>query len=103
MKFFMTVGYQYKQTPHPQGLHPDGWVEIEAEDYDDAYQIAFLHYDSRWAFLYNEASFKRQYHPRGCIAQISRTTASSIVIAPEITFTVDRSIVDALRSRENDS
>lgn len=71
MKFYLTVGTGYAQTPHPQGLHPDSWVEVEAEDYWKARELVVQNFGTAWAFLYTEDAFRPHYHPNGCQMTIS--------------------------------
>lgn len=67
MKFYMTVGVQYAREPHPQGLHPDGWVEVEAHDWMAARAIVIAAFGQVWSFLYEERDFtdRDTWHKRG--------------------------------------
>jgi len=71
MKIFcMTVGQKYAREPHPQKLHPDSWVEIHAEDYDDARTMAFENFGRNWAFIYPKEEFDHKMFPLGCVSVI---------------------------------
>jgi hypothetical protein len=71
-RFYVTFGQQYAREEHPAwpGVHPDGWVTIEAPDYDAARERAFTLFGRRWAFLYEAADFDRSYFPGGELARI---------------------------------
>ncbi len=60
MKFYLTFG---------QG-HPlsNGWVEIEAESYNEAHSLAFEFFGKFWSMLYLEEEFEKEqqyYFPDG--------------------------------------
>lgn len=61
--FYLTVGYKYAHEPHPQGLHPDGVVEIRADDYESARRVAFDTFGTKWSGLYETVTMS--YYPRG--------------------------------------
>lgn len=67
-KFYITFGQQYrKRETHPIDCraHPDGWFEIEADNYNAAHDKAFEMLDKYWSFLYTEKEFQRKYYPLG--------------------------------------
>lgn len=77
-KFYLTFGVQYRHTPHPywKGADPDGWVLIQAPDYDEARALAVSHFGIHWSMLYeslrfNEEENQRLYYPKGAVAVIS--------------------------------
>lgn len=70
--FMGTFGVQYATVPHPSGLdaNPDGYVRIEAPDYDVAVEAMQAVYGIEYAFIYPEEDFKFEYHPDGEIHEI---------------------------------
>jgi len=70
-KFCLTVGQQYRRELHPDGLHPDGWVEIEAQSESEAQKFAFMTYGKQWSNIYPENRFNPQFYPRGCIRSVT--------------------------------
>jgi hypothetical protein len=68
--FFLTVGQKYRRETHPSGLHPDGWVEIEARTQDEAHEIAVKTFGERWSSLYPEEKFLSYLYPIGCVRRI---------------------------------
>ena len=56
MEFFVTFGQQYPREPHPRLAlaHKDGWVTIEAENYELARLEAFRVLGGWWSNLYEE-------------------------------------------------
>jgi len=71
--FMATFGVQYKTVPHPSGLdaNPDGYVRIEAPNYDLAVEAMQAVYGVEYAFIYREEDFAYEYHPDGVINEIS--------------------------------
>lgn len=76
--FYLTFGVQHSHEPHPRwaGAHPDGWVHIKADDYDDARRLAGLHFGQHFAFVYDALRFdppamKDRFYPRGCLAVLT--------------------------------
>lgn len=63
--FYVTFG-----SNHDVGM--DSWVEIEAETYEEAREIAFKTFDRRWAFIYSEEKFDKSWHPLGCCRRITK-------------------------------
>lgn len=73
MKFFVTFGSQYSYQEHPlyDDAHPDGWVEIQAQDETIARMVAWMLFGDHWSFIYAESEFEnRSYYPRGVLAQV---------------------------------
>lgn len=76
MIFIVTFGSQYSYQAHPyyEDAHPDGLVEIEAEDEDDAREMAFSLFGTCWSFIYSKEWFdkneSRRYYPRGVLATV---------------------------------
>jgi len=78
MKFYLTFGVQYPGVPHPTwaGADKDGWVTIEARDYDAARELAVAHFKTHWSMLYPAEHFpeeynKRKYYPKGQLALLT--------------------------------
>lgn len=55
-EFRFTFGQRYRREVHPclAEAHPDGWMTVEAEDYDQAREIAVSELGADWAFQYEE-------------------------------------------------
>lgn len=70
-QYRLTVGQKYRTEKHPQGLHPDGWVTINADTYDEARQKAFQNFDLSWAFIYSVDELDDKMFPRGELMVIS--------------------------------
>lgn len=65
--FYFTFGQRYRRHPHPKlGMraHPDGWVTIEAPDWEAARQRMFSIAGAEWANQYGEPP-DRALFPRG--------------------------------------
>jgi len=71
LKFFVTFGQKYRQEPHPNGGHPDGWFEVEAESYSEARGKTANAIGNRWAFIYAEPVFDKALYPLGKLAELS--------------------------------
>lgn len=67
--FYVTFGQKYRREEHPiLGMVPDlpdQWVRIEAHDEVAARSLAGVFFGQQWGFLYDEASFEKNYHPKG--------------------------------------
>lgn len=77
MILYVTFGQRYRSEPHPTlgKVDPDGWIEIEADTYDEARDIAVnltktSAYTAAFAFCYDEKPEAR-YFPNGCFARFS--------------------------------
>ena len=74
--FFVTFGAQYAHEPHPISRipHPDGWVEIEADNEAGAREIAVREFGTYWSFIYSAVDWEPSYFPLGCLARASTRT-----------------------------
>jgi hypothetical protein len=64
MRFFVTFGQR-----HPLRDH---WVVIDAIDHDEARTLAFEVLGNKWAFLYDEKAFDKEFFPAGPVGRIIR-------------------------------
>lgn len=64
--YYVTFGQKYRHEPHPQGGHPDGWVEIHARTEDQARELAFKYMGNNWGFMYSNPLDTNMY-PLGCL------------------------------------
>ena len=78
MKFYLTFGVQYPGVPHPTwaGADKDGWVTIEARDYDAALELANAHFGRHYSQVipanhFPEEFNKRKYFPKGQLALLT--------------------------------
>jgi hypothetical protein len=60
-KFFLTFGQRYAREPHPTfpKAHPDGYVVIEADLYEDAREKACEVVGLHWSDLYRQDEWFR--------------------------------------------
>ena len=63
--FFITFGQRYRREIHPHGGHPDGWVRVLAETYEQAQEKAMAKFGPLWANLYEADDFDKSFHPKG--------------------------------------
>lgn len=58
-EYRLTFGHRFAREPHPTfpAAHPDGWVTIIADTWEQARRFAFDHFGQSWAFLYTEEEF----------------------------------------------
>jgi hypothetical protein len=56
-EFYVTFGSQYSHEQHPQDMHPNGYVVIEAPNEMVARGIAFANFEGRWSMLYTKEEF----------------------------------------------
>lgn len=68
-KYYMTFGTQYAHEAHPLGIHPDGYVTIEAADYGQAREKAFELTGGKFAFIYEDEPEAR-YFPLGSLMYV---------------------------------
>lgn len=70
--FCLTFGQRYFDEPHPSGIPvtPNGWVEIEAADIDEARKMAFETFGEWWSFMRERENFDETYFPVGCFMRI---------------------------------
>jgi len=73
-EYMVTFGQRYAREPHPTfgDAHPDGWVVVEAADYEQARALVVGWLGSAWAFLYEAEDFQASFFPRG---ELHRLTA----------------------------
>ena len=69
--FYITFGQKYHHEEHLAGGHPDGWFLIKALSYANARQKVFDTMGDKFAFMYSEKDFKKEYFPKGCLRTIS--------------------------------
>lgn len=75
-RYYVTFGQKYRHERHPQASggiypHPDGWVAIEADTYDQARAIAHEVFGVHWSFIYMLQPDVGMF-PRGELAVIRR-------------------------------
>jgi len=60
VKFYVTFGQRYAQEPHPHidGVHPDGVLELEAKDWEDARERVFSLTNAAHSFIYDESDMQ---------------------------------------------
>lgn len=68
--FFVTFGQKWRYEKHPQGMHPDGWLEIVAETKREAEGAATDFCLGQWADIYDEEDFDAIFYPRGQLRKI---------------------------------
>jgi hypothetical protein len=73
--FYVTFGQQYRHEEHPCNdnmfkIHPDKWVRIVADSIGQARNAAFEMFGDKWAFIYDEKEFKKDYFPDGELLSI---------------------------------
>jgi hypothetical protein len=60
-EFYVTFGVQYSGrpdgTPHPLGMHKDGYAVIEAPDLETGRRIAHAIFGDKYAFIYPKSEF----------------------------------------------
>jgi len=74
-EWFVTFGMRYAHETHPYfpDAHPDGWVVIEADTYEEARRIAVRRLGPFWAFVYGEDDPPSpELFPRGELARWPR-------------------------------
>lgn len=71
--FYVTFGMVYRYEPHPYwpAADPDGWLLVKAPDEDAARLLLRECIGTRYAFIYPESYFRRDWLPLGEIAMIS--------------------------------
>lgn len=75
-RYYLTFGQKYRQNLHPLAVngiypHPDGWVTIEADTYDEAKEIAYVTFGVHWSFIYTLEPDVGMF-PRGELTVIRR-------------------------------
>ena len=75
-EWFVTFGQRYAHETHPRfpEAHPDGWLVVEADDYDDAREITHGVLGPAWVFIVDLDDFdaSRSLYPRGEIGRAAR-------------------------------
>ena len=68
-RYYITFGQRYATEAHPQGGHPNGWMEVEADNWDLAREKVIACLGSKWANFYDESDFAkdRKFYPLGCL------------------------------------
>ena len=59
--FFLTFGQKYPWR--------NGWVLVQAKDYEKAREIVVEVFGERWSHLYTEGNFNPMYFPAGQIGE----------------------------------
>lgn len=75
-EFMVTFGVQYNAEPHPVIDHPrlaDGYLVIEAPDYETARRLAFALLGQKFSMVYDSLDRSRMenYYPLGELARYS--------------------------------
>lgn len=74
-EFMLTFGQKYAREPHPlyPAAHPDGYVVIEADDYDAARLAVANTFAIYWCDLYTPETWQLyvDYFPRGELGRIT--------------------------------
>ncbi len=101
MEFFVTFGQQYAKEPHPSfpSAHPDGWVVVEAPDWDSARGIIVEELGIHWSGLYGKEYFMTdasRLYPKGELGRIpiSDTETCWAGQIGTITCCIERSLDD---------
>jgi len=72
--FIITFGQQYPREAHPTfpAASRDGWVSVEAEDYDTAKQIADRELAGQYSTIYPQESFEEsaEIYPKGKLGEL---------------------------------
>ena len=71
--YYVTFGQKYRHETHPRfaKAHPDGYVMIEADDFESARQLAFENLGPYWANIYDEDDFTKDLYPKGVLAHLT--------------------------------
>ncbi len=48
----------------------NGWIEIKAEDRDEARGLVFREFGAKWAFLYEKEKFEPRYFKQGKLGEM---------------------------------
>lgn len=72
-EFRLTFGQQYRREPHPTfaAAHPDGWVTIVADTFEQARELVVREFGERWSGLYDpEDQDGLELYPLGELARL---------------------------------
>lgn len=70
--YHVTFGVQYRHEPHPVLSFPnlpDGYVTVEAPDWETARAVTNALFGDRYAFMYDAATHDTSYYPAGELAR----------------------------------
>lgn len=64
--FYVSFGSQYGTVPHPTVpmIHPDGVMEVKANDYETARSIVVAAIGATWSNMYDADDMEWKYFPR---------------------------------------
>jgi hypothetical protein len=105
-EFYVTFGVQYSGrpdgTPHPLGMHKDGYAVIEAPDLEMARRIAHAIFSDKYAFIYPKSEFiddgtAAKWHHSGEMLRIAWEW-----MPPKNTGIVPPHILDKIEGHEGD-
>lgn len=76
MEFFVTFGQRYAREQHPtiEQAHPDGWLVIEADSWEEARAVAARELGTSWSDLVSKDDFMKdaeRLYPKGEIGRIT--------------------------------
>lgn len=71
-KFYITFGQKYRTEPHPtfDKADPDGVLEVEADNADEAREKVVAKLGEFWSFIYPADELDLDNFPLGVIASI---------------------------------
>lgn len=72
-KYYATMGQGHTHRINGVTVDCDSVVEIEADDYNSAYQFANEIFERKWCSLYEEPSM--EYYPRGVVLSLKAQVA----------------------------
>lgn len=74
MKVYFTFGVQYMDLPHPSGMavDPEGYLEVDAHDVEQARAAMFVVFGKEWSHYYTEQP-EEKYFPHGCTMKLQAT------------------------------
>lgn len=74
MNWYVTFGVQYSHKEHPihgaWKIHPDGWVRVLADTYDEARRLTEDAFQTRWSNLYHPDDWETEFFPLGELGTI---------------------------------
>ncbi len=71
--YCLTFGEKFRREPHPTfpEAHPDGWVEVDADDIAEATSIGLRLFGNDWARVYTRSGISERHFPRGCVGVVA--------------------------------